>query len=521
MFYTIATKLKSIYAHITLNRVTVAFFLFSFIHCFAQGVIQAFIFSLDSEFAGLVTNIVKTANIPLQNMTYLDSNNVLRMCNNIPYGQQPDPCFVLLKPGVGGRNLSASVVLDNSESSAIFQGLTKGFSISRKFDSTGNVSGVEIQPAGAQSVFLSEVCTQILVYPQQVLQNSVREDITQIFLQLWLLGVSMFAVSHSSVPHTLTALGTRFLITIWSAYITAYRTNNNAAKFHQLVTAPGTPCGVELFPTYFVTRQAYDIADLVLSCTALLLSGLLSWNLLKIFNVQSFQRVGAPAHVLRIYKFFMAVEACLQLEVFVLVAATSLWVDVLTQTSIRDIETHTVLYDGLIILTTILVIPWIALGWYGVRREHRKMMVSFLAIAFFFVSGWAIMFYSIVYRWSFVQWPYLGCFTVASFILIIASAVLGTVCWRNFDKGLAQYLNAEAALASLNFAPEVFKHSDLEKSEHYYAYDEPEFPKPTFQSADYDVKPASNGGPPMPSPLRGPPPTYEKPYNTPQKPVRF
>jgi hypothetical protein len=72
-----------------------------------------------------------------------------------------------------------------------------------------------------------------------------------------------------------------------------------------------------------------------------------------------------------------------------------------------------------------------------VRREKSKMIISFLAIAFFFISGWAIMFYSIVYRWcvesipvcrrclisfyrSFLQWPYLGCFTVASFILILS-----------------------------------------------------------------------------------------------------
>ncbi|KAJ7468592.1 hypothetical protein FB451DRAFT_1479997 [Mycena latifolia] len=508
-------KLKSTYDQITFNRVTVAFFLFSFIHCFAQGIIQSFLFSIDSQFAGLVTEVVHAAQIPSKNITYIEGSSghyLLRMCDDIPHGQPTSPCMVIFQSGVDVHNGSDAATSDSLESSSIFQDLSRGFSLSTTRDDANLVIGVTFESSAADPVFLSEQCTQILVYPMQVLQNAVREDMTFIFLQFWLFGVSVFAVGQSSVPHTLTALGTRFIIAAWSIYIVSYRNNKDETIFRQLVSAPGTPCGVEMFPTYFAMRQAYDIADVILSCTALLLSGLLSWNLLKVYNAQSFKRVGAPAHIIRIYKFFMAIQACLQLEVFVLVAATSLWVDVLVNTAIREISAHTTVYDALIIATTTLVLPWIALGWYGIRRENKAMMVSFLGIAFFFIAGWSIMFYSIVYRWSFLQWPYLGCFTVASFILIIASAILGTICWRNFDKGLAQYLHAEAALASSNFASEVFEHSDVEKSgEHFYAYDEPEYPLPTFQSAPAQ----GNMGKSAPAPLRGPPPVYEKPYIAP------
>ncbi|KAJ7938181.1 hypothetical protein B0H13DRAFT_1941907 [Mycena leptocephala] len=512
MFSKMTMKLQSTYAHITLNRVTVAFFLFTLIHCFAQGIIQSFLFSLDSEFADLVTKVVHEAEIPRENMTYLDGSSnhyTLHMCKDIPHGQKTDPCFVVFRSGVDVRTQPDAVESDTVESISILQDLGQGFSLAADYDDTGNVSGVTFQSRTAQPVVLSKQCTQILVYPQQVLQNSVREDMTFIFLQFWLMGVSLFAVCRSSVPHLLTALGTRFLVATWSSYIVIYRTNNQATIFRQLVSAPGTPCGVELFPTYFATRQAYDIADVVLSATALLLSALLSWNLLKVYNAQSFRRVGAPEHVIRIYKYFMAVQAVLQLEVFVLVTATSLWVDVLATTAISLISAHTPIYNALNIATAVLVIPWIALGWYGVRREKSKMIISFLAIAFFFISGWAIMFYSIVYRWSFLQWPYLGCFTVASFILIFASMILGTICWRNFGLGLAEYLNAEDALASLNFAPEVFNNSDVEKSGHYFTYDEPEFPMPTFHSTTSGI-----------APVRGPPPVYEKPFQA-SSPVPF
>ncbi|KAJ7778472.1 hypothetical protein B0H16DRAFT_1879104 [Mycena metata] len=462
MLSSISMKLKSTYTQITLNRVTVAFFIFSLTHCFAQGVIQSLLFSVNSEFANLVTQIVQTAEIPLNNITYLEGSPnhwTLHMCYDIPHGQARNPCMVVFQSGVNDIQRTPNLVeQDTIESQSIFQDLSQGFGIIPNRDSLGNVTGVTFQPVAvpsalqataASSVFLNQQCTQILVYPQQVLQNSVREDITFLFLQIWLLGVSTFALAQSSVPHILTALGTRFLITSWSAYIVIYRTNNQASIFQQMVSAPGTPCGVELFPTYFGLRFAYDVADLVLSCSALMLSGLLSWNLLKVYNAHSFnKRVGAPEHVIRIYKYFMAVQAVLQLEVFVLVAATSLWVAVLTGTGISIISQHTAVYKALIIATT---------GWYGVRREQKRMMISFLAISFVFVSGWGIMFYSIVYRWSFLQWPYLGCFTVASFILIIAGMILGTICWRNFDLGLREYLNAESALASLNFAPEVFR----------------------------------------------------------------
>jgi len=54
---------------------------------------------------------------------------------------------------------------------------------------------------------------------------------------------------------------------------------------------------------------------------------------------------------------------------------------------------------------------------------------------------------------------------VASLLLLIASMVLGVVCLVNFGKGLAEYLHAEDALASMDFRHEMFTH-DEEKFPH-------------------------------------------------------
>ncbi|KAF9040134.1 hypothetical protein BJ165DRAFT_1495654 [Panaeolus papilionaceus] len=205
------------------------------------------------------------------------------------------------------------------------------------------------------------------------------------------------------------------------------------------VSTFSTPCSLDLFDDFWVRCQGFEIADLILSSTSLTFFIYVSMALLNQYNAQSFKVVGAPAHIMRLHKFFMAVLACLQMATFVLVTAMGLWVDVLINTYVAKFSEHTNLYEALIICTTILLIPWIAMGWYSIRREMRRLMVTYLAIGFALLSAWAIMFYSIVYRWSFVQWPYLGCFTVAALVLLIASMVLGVVCRMNFGKGLAEF----------------------------------------------------------------------------------
>lgn len=159
----------------------------------------------------------------------------------------------------------------------------------------------------------------------------------------------------------------------------------------------------------------------------------------------------------------MAVKVCLQLEAFVLLMAAGLWVDQLFNTYLRSIVYHFNLYVGIFIVITIALLPWIIAGWYGIRHEHRIATNVFIVLAFLLFSGSLIMFYSDTYRWTFYAWPNMGCFTTASIVLVFASFVLGLLCRLNFGQGLSQYLHAEAALASSNFAAEVFER-DVEKN---------------------------------------------------------
>jgi hypothetical protein len=78
-------------------------------------------------------------------------------------------------------------------------------------------------------------------------------------------------------------------------------------------------------------------------------------------------------------------------------------------------------------------------GWFSVRRERRKLTWAFLAIAFFFIFAWSMMFYSRIYRFTFVDWPFFGCMTMASFVALLSSTGFAFVCLRNYDKGLAEW----------------------------------------------------------------------------------
>ena len=44
-------------------------------------------------------------------------------------------------------------------------------------------------------------------------------------------------------------------------------------------------------------------------------------------------------------------------------------------------------------------IYFLSKGWYSIRREKKRMMVVFLGINFLITVGWAVLFYSDVYRW--------------------------------------------------------------------------------------------------------------------------
>ena len=49
------------------------------------------------------------------------------------------------------------------------------------------------------------------------------------------------------------------------------------------------------------------------------------------------------------------------------------------------------------------IVPWMLMGWFAVRREMKLLMAGFLFLDLCYIVLWSAMFYSEVYRWTFIE----------------------------------------------------------------------------------------------------------------------
>ncbi|KAF5381900.1 hypothetical protein D9757_007593 [Collybiopsis confluens] len=458
-FRNAAFHLKQIHARITRNRLTTVFFLFALFHCFAQGIIQSLLFTVDARYSSFLFDIA--AHLPPASHTDLalhGSGYQLKLCDYIPHNAAD--CSIVF-------DSTQNTTVDKTDPTTDAQ--LRGQIIISQLDRSSFTITTDIQQNVVTQVTfqadnkggqlnMSSTCVKTLLYPAQQ-QVATPSLVSPLILPL---SLSAFKTANERTSHSLVVLITRITLTAWSIYA-LWRTGWQQSVFEQMIEAPSTPCSAAMFGQYFSTRIMYEIPDLILNCTALGISTFLSWTLLRAYNVEVFTYVGAPKEIQKLYKYFLALQVCLQLETFVLITAAALWADQLFNTYINHISTHTGIYEALMIFYAIVLAPWLLMAWYGIRYEKRLVTIAFIFAGAVFTIVGALMFDSQVYQWTFYAWPCFGCFVTASLILLVASNVLGIVCLRNFGKGLAQFLYAESNLSSSNFAQEVFER-DVEAS---------------------------------------------------------
>lgn len=66
-------------------------------------------------------------------------------------------------------------------------------------------------------------------------------------------------------------------------------------------------------------------------------------------------------------------------------------------------------------------------------------MLVFLALSFLYLIGWAMMFLSATFRWTFMYWRFFSVITSASVFLTLMALVVGIWCRMNFGKGLKRH----------------------------------------------------------------------------------
>lgn len=286
---------------------------------------------------------------------------------------------------------------------------------------------------------IDSTCQASLAWPISELRDSQREDIVFIAFQCWILGVSIVALLNESIPHICASMITHLMATCWAAF-RIYDTAVFRSNFNQVIVH-GACNGVQNLSHYWDTRFRAEIAGLIINVVAMLISGYLTWKMFQLFGWQTFKRVGASLVINRVYRLVLVLSTVIQLSFFFMVTTLSLWVDRLVNSPIGDLADFRKLYLATSAITLLLLTPWLATGWVGVRRELRLPMFFFLFLSLLYLGGCGVMFFSTTFLWTFITWTFFAIMTCASVFLASFSFIVGTICRYNFGKGLHRHLN--------------------------------------------------------------------------------
>ncbi|KAI0742633.1 hypothetical protein C8Q80DRAFT_1221115 [Daedaleopsis nitida] len=453
---------KSALARITLTPHTLAFFLLSVIHCVAQGLTAAFVYSEDASSFKFMNDMVQTAQVPKNEVARLwrsGNNLTLKLCTAAPIEKAVyDDCETVWS-SVG----DADATLVPRFLAGLSRRASQEFMLQPLVDPVNEtVVGFTLNiDNGRRIVDFSQTCARTLEYPLRILDNSRREDLALIGSQFWLLGMSTFGILYNSIPHIWAVVFARFMQTTWASY-TLWRTTDVQFRYDAMIVGQNTLCRFDFLPNYFTTRIALQIPELVLSLTAFLSTSFLAFRVVKGYSQSTIRRVGPPAGVMRLYKLFLTTSMFLQLSLFFTITAISLWVDQLRTSSIAFLAQRSGIYYALFVFTIVTIVPWMVMGWFAIRREKTLLMAGFLFLNTSYIVFWSVMFYSEVYRWTFLEWPFFACSTIVSFVVLFGAAIFGAISWSGFGKGLAHYLHVEQVLLESDFNPDVFA-NDTEK----------------------------------------------------------
>jgi len=526
------TKLKLVWDRLMFSRLTIAYILFSIVHCILQVAFQADAFVTNANAADFLYGILIQGHATNDSLPTLTPSN-LEMCaiSGIA-GDTTVTCQIVWDGSKGnnsviGSNNAVSLPSGSPASSTSLDGViptssadtvavTSGYAgyavanssptvdpavtvtvfvlpsaattpnsntsviskrsvISKPFDSSDTVE-VTIDGSGFNDVQanVDRSCLWSLNWPVTILDETKREDVAFIAFQIWVLGMSAVALLNESIPHILASLLTHIMATAWASFQIS-NTASFRANFNRVISR-GACAGIpNLLPHYWEDRARAEVPILALNVVSLLVSCFLTWKLVKLFGWQTFKRVGASLTINRIYRCVLVLSIVLQLSLYFMAVTVALWLDQLFKGPAAHSASYSTLYKATFIITLVLLVPWLTMGWVSIRKELRLPMFFFLLLSVLYMAGWSVMFLATTFRWTFINWRFFSVMAVASVLLTLASFILGVVCRYNFGKGLPRYLNAQEPLAGDDFVPVG---SDMEK----VAFPSDEKPIPTYSA---------------------------------------
>ncbi|KZV79786.1 hypothetical protein EXIGLDRAFT_781872, partial [Exidia glandulosa HHB12029] len=295
-------------------------------------------------------------------------------------------------------------------------------------------------------------------------QDAERENVSFLFFHIWLMAISVIAITHESIPHLASALAGQVLSTSFSTW-DIFRTLKFRSRYEELIS--DALCGgANMLPNYWRLRNQFNVSIACINWGALALACFLSFKLIKMYLTANFRSVGSAPTIEKLYRVLMIFSTMLRLYLFFVMLTTALWVDQIDGGLMHTFLTKAQYngYLGICSIALIMALPLAFVGDISMRTERRKMAATYLVMqAFFLLFHAALVASSPIYRWTLIVWPFFALNVAVSFILSAACLVMGVVCRKNFGRGLEHYLHVTNILEKTGFT-RAFMPSEPEPS---------------------------------------------------------
>ncbi|KAJ3514816.1 hypothetical protein NLJ89_g2146 [Agrocybe chaxingu] len=431
-------RVKLLYTRITLTRFTTLYFFFALASCAILSALQAVTFVDNSNAVAALKT--KLEGVAIEGLAIVDNDELL-VCTSIP-NQAGTNCTLLL---TFGEDLDKrdGLLADDLED------------ILGTLNSAGLMGNPVINTVPDNiSLSFEDTCIPSLQWLDDVIHDAQREDVVTFLFQIWLFILALVTIVNESIPHLMAAVAGHLLGAGWSAY--RVDSTRRLMNLYRTKIVPEACGGEDLLQNWWEIRIQHAIPILAVNCLTLLAFGYLSFQLFKVYATQSFSRVGASPKIHRMYKFVLLFSVCLQLSGFFSLTSTAMWIDKVCHGMIMALAKHAKLYLAAFSVILVLQLPWFIFGWVCVRKECKIRFAIFCGIAVLLLTLQTMMFFSPLYRYIFLTWPFFATITVTAYLLIIATTAMGILCRLNFDKGLAHYLQVTEALDGVDFTPVYF-----------------------------------------------------------------
>ncbi|KAF9074498.1 hypothetical protein BDP27DRAFT_1317207 [Rhodocollybia butyracea] len=450
------TKVKLVYQRVTLTRFTTLFFFLAVINCVVLILLQSIAFIDNQNADEMISGFLTQANITKTRIVY-ETGDELYICKDLPEQSDAD-CSTLVSLNDNSRRELGDFVLIPRHRLA---------NATTMKDSSGNIDGLRL----SNGRVLDQDCLQSLIWLDDIMRDSMAEDIVTLIFQIWLFLLSLVAILNESLPHLGAAIAGHALVTGWAGYRieNTYKLESHYQELivHQLCN------DVDFLGGWWNLRTGHSIPILVCNVVAFVMATYLASRLYRVYARQSFELVGASPQIHQVYKSVLLLSVCVQLGGFFAIASTAMWLAKASSGTIALVAKNLNLYRAVFSIMAILEVPWTILGWICFRRESRRQFLIFAGISLLLLASSSGIFASPLYQFIFQTWPFFATMTITSYLLVVATFFLSIWCRTQFGKGLPEYLKPKETLEGEDFTPVHFNDAASVKSEkHPGSFDE-------------------------------------------------